>query len=435
MKKTALVLALGSAFAGAALAQSSVTIYGVADVGVARAPVFDGNTTAATTQGKVNQTVVQSGQTSGSRLGFRGTEDLGNGLSAVFTLEQRVEFDNGGSSNSSQTTNGTVGTGGLQFERQIFAGISSKQAGALTFGRQYTPQFDIQVKTEPLGYGTFGSFTSAGFGLQASRASNSLKYVSPSFSGVQARLQYSFGGSGLAFAGSAQNELAPSSTAGATVEKTGDKMLGLGLSYEGNGIVAGYTYTKSYAGAVGAAVANPGTTVNNVTVAAAPAGLVANPAYTSATGAETWNNFNFSYDFKVAKVFANYSGIKNDISSNLYLVTTTATNAAPNNSTRARGDRNIINAGVSVPFGANKVTLSYSKFNDKGYLDQDASLWGALYEYTLSKRTNVYVQAARISNKNSAVWGFGGAGYSASNLSSNGGESGTAYGVGLRHTF
>lgn len=477
MKKTALVLALGSAFAGAALAQSSVTLYGIADVGVLRAPVADANTgspnatgtfTPATgvTAGKVNQTVMQSGQQSGSRLGFRGTEDLGNGLSAVFTLEQRVEFDTGGSSSSGQNGAATVGVGGRQFERQIFAGLSSKTAGTLTFGRQYTPQFDIQVRTDALAYGMAGSFTSgAGFGMMASRASNAIKYVSPNWGGFQGRLLYSFGGSGLAAAGSGTNEIAPNTTSntatntGNTVDKAADKALGLGFSWENKQILAGYTYTKSYAGAgtgnpalisstFTATSVNP-VYVNNVAVGSVngygpAAGTVSalNPAYSSGDGFEKWHTFNFSYDFNVAKVFLNYVNVKNSISSNFITGTITgnatvtgAGNNGINNSWTARGDRNIINAAVAVPFGANKVTVSYSKFNDKGFLDQDASLIGLAYEYSLSKRTNLYAQAARMANKNSAVWGFGGAGYGATNLSTVGGQSGVAFGVGMRHAF
>jgi len=79
MKKSFLALALMSAFSGAAFAQSSVTIYGLVDVGV-----------QGLSNGNGKQAKVESGQESGSRLGFKGTEDLGGGLKANFVLEQGI---------------------------------------------------------------------------------------------------------------------------------------------------------------------------------------------------------------------------------------------------------------------------------------------------------------------------------------------------------
>src|SRR5688500_13267011 len=88
MKKSLLALAVLGAFAGAASAQTNVTIYGVADVGIAR--------TDSDAPGSNATWGLNSGIQSGSRLGFRGTEDLGGGLSAIFQLENGFNIDTGG---------------------------------------------------------------------------------------------------------------------------------------------------------------------------------------------------------------------------------------------------------------------------------------------------------------------------------------------------
>lgn len=88
MKKSLLALAVLGAFAGAAQAQSSVTIYGIVDTGIAyssKVGYTDANGNAATgSKFGINSGVIQ-----GSRIGFKGVEDLGGGLSAVFNLDRK----------------------------------------------------------------------------------------------------------------------------------------------------------------------------------------------------------------------------------------------------------------------------------------------------------------------------------------------------------
>src|SRR5688572_1099677 len=103
MKKSLLACAILGAFTGAAFAQTSVTIYGVVDAGVER---YDNDATDVIR--------LSSGIQSGSRLGFRGSEDLGGGLSAIFTLESGFNIDDG-----------TMGQGGRLFGRQAFVGVNS----------------------------------------------------------------------------------------------------------------------------------------------------------------------------------------------------------------------------------------------------------------------------------------------------------------------
>jgi predicted porin len=128
MKLSLLALAVLGAFAGAASAQSNVTIYGVADVAISRT---DTNTTDSVWG-------LTSGQQSGSRIGFRGTEDLGGGLSAIFTLENGYNIDTG-----------TLGQGGRLFGRQGFVGLSSTALGVVKLGRQYTMNHDALNVFDP----------------------------------------------------------------------------------------------------------------------------------------------------------------------------------------------------------------------------------------------------------------------------------------------
>jgi predicted porin len=122
MKKSLFALAAVTAFAGAAQAQSSVTVYGILDVGYIGGNVR-GAAGNASTKGTYSN--IGSSAESTSRLGFRGTEDLGGGMSAFFTLETGI-----------QPTNATASTFN---NRQTFVGLRDKAIGAVSFGTQYTP--------------------------------------------------------------------------------------------------------------------------------------------------------------------------------------------------------------------------------------------------------------------------------------------------------
>src|SRR5689334_13059243 len=115
MKKSLLALVALGAFAGAAHAQSTVTLYGISDEGF----MFNNNA-----KGKHLYSMA-SGVMQGSRWGLRGTEDLGGGLKAVFVLE-----------NGFDVNTGALKQGGLEFGRQAYVGLSSG-FGTVTLGRQY----------------------------------------------------------------------------------------------------------------------------------------------------------------------------------------------------------------------------------------------------------------------------------------------------------
>lgn len=207
MKKSLLALALLGAF-GAASAQSSVTLYGVADVNLQRTDPKAGTTTDLPTT-----TGVSSGYQAGSRLGVRGTEALGGGLNAIFSLEMGYATDDGTRGQASLPTgvgaSTTVNVDRL-FGRQAWAGLSggfgSVVAGRLAAFSSGTGSFDMFGQVDPFetawGNASIGLTFSSGNNL---RVDNAIAYVSPTMGGFKGGIGYSFNASGPEVAGSGNN--------------------------------------------------------------------------------------------------------------------------------------------------------------------------------------------------------------------------------------
>lgn len=171
MKKSLLALAVLASFAGVASAQTNVTVYGVVDAGIVHE-----------TGGAAGSSLrLSSGVQSGSRLGFKGTEDLGGGLSAKFQLEQGVLIDTGVS-----------GQGGVLFGRQAWVGLGGN-FGQVSAGRQYTPIFVLLDSIDPFGTGLTGDSQNL-FVDGPSRMNNSVVYSTPgNLNGFNASVAYGFG--------------------------------------------------------------------------------------------------------------------------------------------------------------------------------------------------------------------------------------------------
>jgi len=153
--------------AGSAAAQSSVSIYGVQDAGITRVSNAGG--------GKLN--LFDAGIMQAGRLGFRGSEDLGGGMSAVFLLEQGILLDTG-----------ALGQGGLAFGRQSWVGLSDRKLGTLTLGRQYDFMFDALVGyiNSSMSGGGYANNPLDNDRMSGQRVNNSIKYQSPVWSGFSA---------------------------------------------------------------------------------------------------------------------------------------------------------------------------------------------------------------------------------------------------------
>ncbi len=170
MKKSTLALAMLGAFAGVASAQTNVTIYGVVDAGLVR-----------TDNGSAKTTSLDSGKQSGSRLGFKGTEDLGGGLSALFTLENGFNVDTG-----------SMATANTLFNRQAWVGVAGS-FGTVKAGRQFTPVYANLGTFDPFGDALAGdSARIFNTEYEGSRFDNNLTY-NYSANGFRSELQYSFG--------------------------------------------------------------------------------------------------------------------------------------------------------------------------------------------------------------------------------------------------
>ncbi|MBB5609291.1 MULTISPECIES: porin [unclassified Janthinobacterium] len=333
MKKTMLALAL-SALAGTAAAQSNVTLYGIFDMALVRE-----------SGGLATTNKLTSGVESGSRLGFKGSEDLGGGTSAIFLLENGFQGDTG-----------TTGQGGLLFGRQAYVGLQS-DSGSVLLGRQYTPQYLAVAAIDPFGSGTAGDSKNlmATTGNSASRMDNTVKYISPVVNGFSGEVVYGAG------------EVAGDNSAG--------RQLGGMLSY-----------------AVGKLTVRLASHYRNNDTATVKTSSARNSVLTAL------------YDFGTFKAHFAY-GVDKGVNSALprNLANPFGYAVAPTPST----DSNVVLLGLTVPQGPGVWLASYIRKNDKTSFNQDAQQFAAGYRYYLSKRTDLYGVYAYIRNQNGAGYTVG----------------------------
>ena len=191
MKKTLLAAALAVGFAGVAQAETSVTLYGIVDTGIGYTQFKEKNAPAGRDNLKATRTGLYDGVNSGNRWGLKGSEDLGNGLKAVFVLESGFNLSNGTQAQGDSSNDRLFG-------RQATLGLASDSWGAINFGRQ------TNIASQFLGSiaSPFGdAFQEAAIGrsftsLATVRADNVVSYVTPSFSGFQFGVGYSFNANG-----------------------------------------------------------------------------------------------------------------------------------------------------------------------------------------------------------------------------------------------
>jgi len=427
---------LGACLAAPALAQSNVTIYGIADAGV-----------HVSNNGEGTKAKLVSGIADGSRLGFKGLEDMGGGYKAIFNLEARVELDTGSNQTGNIGDNQglglskgmvfpapvpqlaplsaaalaaargamqpaiTVNSNGALFDRTSMLGLVTP-AGTLMAGRMYTPAYEIfaGADTFETGFaGTWSSIISGSGGLLtagiAVRSDKALQYRIALPNGVSAALMYGFKHSGYV--------------------GLDDKFIAANVVYKANGWNVGLGHNHGY-------------DQNG------RQGLV-----TSTAGG--------SYDIGTMKFFAGYQVMKND-NSVLVPVLSDAwdTKIAPaliakggpadlvngvytpifkdNLARNFKLDANSISVGLHYRIGNGRIMASISHQNDQTANNNDATLYALGYDYNLSKRTDVYTVLAYIKNDNGAQYASGAAS-APCNFTSAGGEAGRAFQVGMRHRF
>jgi GBP family porin len=180
MKKNLMAVALLGVLAGAAHAQSSVTLYGLIDAGI----TYTNN--QVTSHGGHSNVQETSGSVDGSRWGLRGAEDLGGGLKAIFTLESGFNVNDG-----------TLGQGGREFGRQAFVGLSSIDYGSVTLGRQYSSMVDYVGPLALTGTQYGGThfahpFDNDNLNNNSFSINNAIKYQSANYAGFQFGGLYGF---------------------------------------------------------------------------------------------------------------------------------------------------------------------------------------------------------------------------------------------------
>lgn len=184
MKKSLIAMAVLAA-SGAAMAQSSVTLYGIVDanVGSCKNSLGAASYSCADTSG-ISQSGVNSGGISTSRWGLKGTEDLGNGLKASFQLEQGIKIDDGAAAAS-----------GTQFDRQAWVGVSGG-FGSVLMGRTYGPYdvfHDAVNAVGNLNMSPTDAVNAAAGGDYSSNLTNLVQYTSPTVGGFSGSIGMKFG--------------------------------------------------------------------------------------------------------------------------------------------------------------------------------------------------------------------------------------------------
>lgn len=374
MNKTNIAALILLAASSAAPAQDNVNIFGTVDMGYRWS---DKNVDPRIG----SQSRIDSGTSVPSRLGFQGSEDIGDGLKASFVLEAAIDAATGDL------------TGGGGFSRQAFVALAGR-FGKVAFGRQYTPGYLLTSEVDPFGSVTVGQYNNVF--LTEYRWNNQITYFSPDWSGfsVSAALtpngygQESIGNRGIGSTGDVSGvSVVPQYRngpllVGVHVQELRSRTSGLDAS--GTPVAASYDGKKVRAYEIGG-----------------------------------------TYDLGVARLAALY-GVRRADSADF----------SPDTGASAGKDSRQWLIGATVPVSTNgKVLASYVRRSTElvGGGDAKAGQWAVGYEYALSKRTALYGTFANINNnaagRDADFISSVGAGYNPGN----GYQRSAA--VGIRHNF
>jgi predicted porin len=425
MIKNILTLSALACACSATLAQSesSVTLYGSVDAGLSRVSGLKGGTD--------NKLV--SGIMDGSRWGLRGNEEIGNGFRGIFTLESRLELNNGTLSNrpasGSQvpdriatlsalnapapatpadgvkqanalgaflaTIGGAIGVNpsGNFWDRQAFVGLVTP-VGAVLAGRQYTPAYEVAAT-----FDTLQTQSALAAGQVASfpasidiRASNALAYriQSGPFSGA---VMYTV-------------ETAPSVST----------LKGFSAMYKSDAASVGLGY-NTHKNELGE---------KSLTSTVLGASVKIGPGTLSGLVGAVKDDHPALIPTIAAGINASASGPALG-AANIAIVQGLL-------STALKQDARLAHVGYRLTAGASTVYVAYSVYNDKLPNNADTASYGAVYSYGLSKRTDVNFAATRFNNKGKGQAAPGGNGY-LGGVTEKAGTDSTSLALGLRHRF
>ncbi|MGJ7484764.1 porin [Variovorax sp. LT2P21] len=401
MKKSLVALAVLAA-AGAASAQSSVTLFGIVDAGIS---YTDAKTNTATGSVKQSQYGLSNSGYNSSRLGFRGTEDLGGGLAAGFWLEAPLGNDNGTISNAAF------------FNRRSTVSLSGG-FGEIRLGRDFTPTFWNDTTFDPFGTNGVGTniINMAHPADPAyTRSSNSVGYfLPPNLGGFYGQAMYGFDEN-------VQTNNGFNSQQG--------RYAGGRFGYANGPLDVALAYGQSKVVDRAAAAAVP--------AAFNAAGVLTTPGSLAVGALENkvkTINLGASYDLGVVKLFGELSQVRNESE------TTAGT-------TKPKINGWLLGATAPVGPGLIRASVGQARYSLDGAGDDPRATKFALgYVHNLSKRTALYATVAHTSNKDgsrivtatnlnqgnaqAATTGASSVGFATGEAKSSNG-----YEFGLRHSF
>lgn len=375
MKKILMWSALGLASSGAAHAQSSVTLFGVMDLGIQSTNGVGGGSVKA----------LSNGGLSTSRLGFRGTEDLGGGLRAGFWLEGSLNPDTGTgrASNTNNQTSGAGVAGPLAFDRMSYVSLSHATLGEVRLGRDFIPTHYNSIYFDPFnanGVARAGNLTFAGAGTgplpTAITGSNTVSYWLPPQLG---------GFYGMAMVGSGENL----STA---ANRDDGNFAGARVGFAAGAFDFAAAYTRTHYDT------------------------------TSTIGNYAHANIGGSWDAGFARFFALYNKVTVRLAAGTVR-------------------KNTAEIGAHIPaFEVGRIRVSYAYLDDRSDESlrnangaprdrDDARQLGIGYVHNLSKRTALYGTYARLMNSGQARYVVSGG------VAPAGGARSSGWEFGVRHLF
>lgn len=381
MQKKIIVLALAAAFATPAFADTAnVNIYGAVNMSVES---INNGDSAAGAKGSVMNKV----SSNTTKLGFKGTQDLGDGVSAIWQIEQQIDGDNSGGTGSTKATFAT---------RNTFVGLSEKALGTVQLGKMDTPYKastrsldafgDMLADNRSLMGGVKGKSAELAFD---GRDGDVVAYTSPEMAGVTLAVAYVMG----AEQNSATTANQGSATSLAAMYKAGDLSANFGYEVHNLG-----TWTSS--------------TVNSGTMSTSVA----------ADGQkETAMKVGVGYKLDALYLSAIYEKTSDTVDAGL-----------------AKYDHNAWNVAAKYDLSSNNtVKLSYTKASElNSVADTGATQISAGFDHKLAKTTSVYALYTAITNGDAINYVLADAGSTGGAFTGAGnGSRISAMAVGVKHAF
>lgn len=334
MHKRILALVISGLASGWVSAQSNVTMYGLVDVGYNN----------IRTSGKPSQNSIDSSLLSGSRLGFKGTEDLGGGLKALFVLEYAL-------SNDTNSALGADSKWSASATRQSYVGVSNDKYGTVVGGRLQGAAFKWACTYSPLTGGIFGTDSRLGARTNLDcgdrgRSENAVGYISPEMAGFTVELNHVRLGD---YKSRVPTNEVPNAFANV-----------VGVTYRHADLQVGAVYNAIHNDPRTSSPATLGKEIREFGIGAA-------------------------YDFKVVKLYATYA----------------------NNKVEGATAQSKYQIGAAVPVSAKGSVVGSYAANKLHTTDGDSKVWSVAYLHELSKRTTLYAGYGQMNNQANATTGMG----------------------------